>query len=143
MSQIVQKLRPCWLCIDNYTSAKLGRIWLLYDSRVNILVFHKSSQAIHCHVFSVVDQKYFFLSVIYSSNCDIKRRFLWAELSTIKAQASLVPWLVVSDFNVIKTVEERSDYYQGMCSSGPSLDFQNCLHTLEFMDLHHSEPLFT
>lgn len=61
--------------------------------------------------------------MIYASNCDIERRLLWDELSDIKAQAPLVPWLAVGDFNVIKTVEERSDCYQGMCCPGPSLEF--------------------
>lgn len=52
-------------------------------------------------------------------------------------------WLVVGDFNVIKTMMESSEYFQGMPSPSPTLEFQKCLRDLEFLDMPHSGPFFT
>lgn len=54
-----------------------------------------------------------------------------------------VPWLAVGDFNVIKSMEERSDFYQGMPSYISSLEFQNCLFDTELLDMHHDGPIYT
>lgn len=142
-AQIIQKLKPGWTCIDNYLHAALGRIWILFDPRVSISVFYCSSQEIHCHVYLPSLQKYFFLSVIYASNCELERRLLWADLSDIRAQIPHVPWLTVGDFNVIRNMGERSDFSEGMPCPSSSLDFQECLNTVDFLDLHHIGPHFT
>lgn len=54
-----------------------------------------------------------------------------------------VPWLVLGDFNAVKSMEERFDFYLGMPSSRSTLDFQAGLLDTEMLDLHYSGPTFT
>lgn len=44
---------------------------------------------------------------------------------------------------MIKAMEERSDYYLGMHYPNSTLEFQNHIHDLKFIDLHHGGPTFT
>lgn len=110
-ASILQRLKPGWACIDNYAHVELGRNWVLHDSGISLQEFHSSSQAIHCHVFSAHLPKYYFLSVIYASNSDMERKILWQDLAEVKSNMPSVPWLAMGDFNVIKTMEERSDFF--------------------------------
>ena len=41
-------------------------------------------------------------SIVYGSNCGIKRSLLWKEIFDLKGQAVAKPWLIVGDFNVVK-----------------------------------------
>src|SRR4051812_35441825 len=77
MDSVVKLLRPGWVAIENYPFSPLGRVWILHNDEVVISVLRSSSQAIHCHVFSIPLQRYFFLSVIYASNNASERRSLW------------------------------------------------------------------
>lgn len=66
-SAIMQSMLAGWNSLEKYEVSPLGRIWLLYDNRVSVSMYKKSSQAIHYHVFSSVLNKYYFLSVVYAS----------------------------------------------------------------------------
>lgn len=54
-----------------------------------------------------------------------------------------VPWLAMGDFNMIRSMEERSDFFMRMPCPSPTLEFQNFLYDIEFLDLHHDGPTFT
>src|SRR3954463_12970414 len=64
--KVMSSLLPGWKCMDNYTQAELGRIWILCNNGINFSMHSCSSQAIHCHIYSMKLQSYFFLSVIYA-----------------------------------------------------------------------------
>lgn len=63
------------------------------------------------------------------------------ELLDIKAYMPVVPWLVVGDFNVIKIVEESSDYFQGCLAKVAQWSFIDAF--MKLLDLPPSGPLFT
>src|SRR4051812_1573749 len=75
-SAISERILPGWNVIANYEFAPLGRIWLFSNAEINMEVFSKSSQAIHCHIFSKSLKKYFFLSVVYGANTVAERKDL-------------------------------------------------------------------
>lgn len=106
----MQFILPGWSCLDNYSHAELGRIWVLYNAGISISMLSCVAHALHCHIYSLKLQRYFLLSVIYASNNDIERRSLWQELTEIHASMLAVPWLLIGDFNVIKIMGERSDF---------------------------------
>lgn len=54
-----------------------------------------------------------------------------------------VPWLAVGDFNVVKSMDERPNFFEGMFCPSSSQDFQQFLYNLEFLDLPHLGPTFT
>lgn len=102
-----------------------------------------SPQALHCHVYSLELQRYFFLLVIYASNNAIERITLWMVLSEIKASMPDVPWPAVGDFNMNKSMMECSKSVQGMANPSPTLECHQCLHDIELLDMPHSGPYFT
>lgn len=73
----------------------------------------------------------------------MERRFLWTDFIDLKAHIPSVPWLAVGDFNVIREMEERSDYFDGMVCTSPTSEFQSCLNAVDMLDLHHVGPTFT
>lgn len=74
--------------------------------------------------------------MVYGANTIAVRRQLWQELSMIKSQMEVVPWIVCGDFNTKLYMSERSDYFDGMPSSQSSLDFTKCMDDLELSNLH-------
>lgn len=141
--KVIQFLKPGRNYTDNYSFAELGRIWVLFGPGVSLSVFKSSAQAIHCHVYSKQLQKYFFLTVVYASNNTIERRSLWQDLLDIKDIMPVVPWIAVGDFNVIRTMEESSDYFTGAPIASSTQEFSYCLQSLDFLDMPYSGPFFT
>ncbi|GLT57601.1 hypothetical protein SLA2020_305620 [Shorea laevis] len=78
---------------------------------IQIIVSSVTSQAMHCHTFDSIASKYFFLSVIYANSYhENVRQKLWKELVLISKALPKVPWLVVGDFNEIRSIDERSNW---------------------------------
>lgn len=73
----------------------------------------------------------------------MERRSLWQAFYDIKDNMPDVPWLAIGDFNVIKSMDERSDFFMGMPYPISSRDFQHFIYNLEFMDLPHLGHTFT
>lgn len=98
---IIKRLKPNYQVVDNYAHATQGRIWILDEDTVTLSVH--SGQAVHCHLFSNLLQRYFFMTVVYASNCEFERRLLWRELIHLKEMMTVtVPWVLLGDLNVIQ-----------------------------------------
>lgn len=142
-SSIQSTLFPAWHCIDNYVHANLGRIWLLHDDRVKIQVYRVTVQSIHCHIFSHIIQKYFFMAVLYVSNNYLVRRSLWSDLVEVSSHTSSVPQLVVEDFNVTLHIRDMSDYFLAMPLFRKELDFMDCNELTGLTDIQSSGAYYT
>lgn len=92
---------------------------------------------------STLLDRYFFFSVIYTSNSDMERRFLWQDLCLTHSCMSEVAWLLTGDFNVILNMSENSDYYLGMTIPMNMQDFRNCVEEVGITDLYSEGPSFT
>lgn len=114
-----------------------------FSAYIRLRVHNSSSQSMHCHVYSENLVKYFFLSVIYTSNDEVARRDLWADLRVMNESMPPTPWLAVGDFNVVYQMAECSDYFQDMPIPFRVQDFQGCVRDIGFVDMAGSEPVFT
>lgn len=142
-SDILHYLLPGWSCIDDYMSAPLGRIWILHDNSVYISVYNCSAQAIHCHAYSMTLERYFFLSVVYASNDEYGRRSLWQGFLNLSQYMNNIPWIAFGDFNVIHSMQEKSDYFDGMLISRSVHEFRECLMEVGLTDLPSDGVFFT
>lgn len=84
-----------------------------------------------------------FLTVIYASNNEIKRRLLWRELTQLKSSMPAEPWIASGDFNVVHKIMERSDYYPGMPLVNKIQDFQKCIVETDVVDISCEGLIFT
>lgn len=108
-----------------------------------ISVYKSSTQVIHCHVFLRTLQEYFFLSTVYAFNEENSRRSLWQEFIDLSPNMDDVPWIAIGDFNVVHSMHERSDWFDGMAISRGVQEFRNCLTIVGLTDLPSNGLFFT
>ncbi|KAI9116715.1 hypothetical protein K1719_012373 [Acacia pycnantha] len=83
-----------------------GGIWLLWDSNelsVDVRIMHE--QFIHCKV--SIGEEEMLVTILYASPTEQKRHRLWEALYEMACEIS-EPWVLVGDFNEIRTPSERS-----------------------------------
>ncbi|KAL0294266.1 UNVERIFIED_CONTAM: hypothetical protein Sradi_6895500 [Sesamum radiatum] len=99
-------LLPNWCWFDDY-SGPGGRIWLAWDeAEVSVEVLRVEVQVIHCCLFNKRTSATCLISVAYGECDNIRRRLLWAELLSISADVTDLPWCVLGDFNVVADASE-------------------------------------
>lgn len=69
---------PWWKAFTNYEHHRLGRIWVIWESSVDVHLVYKSAQMITCWV-TLVSGQQFLCTSIYISNFQDDRRVLWTE----------------------------------------------------------------
>ncbi|XP_058776937.1 uncharacterized protein LOC131651282 [Vicia villosa] len=92
---------------NNYTSYANGRIWIHWnDSNIDLKIVKRSSQYIHCGVYSNDGTFRYWLTAIYAHNQLEHRRILWKNLDMLfKSQQGA--WCVLGDFNNVLTARDR------------------------------------
>lgn len=85
----------------NYEYSPIGRLWLVWDPMVSLVVYSKSLQQITCGVLLSEISRSFTVTFVYASNLRTVRRDLWIALQALGNNNNLVnsPWLVAGDFN--------------------------------------------
>ncbi|XP_074266232.1 uncharacterized protein LOC141588700 [Silene latifolia] len=124
----------------NYSKHYNGRIWLVWNpstTRVTMLQVH--AQVLHCHVHHLVTGRAFHLSVVYGSNCPVKRASLWDMLTAMAPQVG--PWVVMGDFNILRYSHEKIGNLPAHLPD--MLDFNNCLSSCGLDDMQGTENDFT
>ncbi|XP_050207686.1 uncharacterized protein LOC126657101 [Mercurialis annua] len=119
-----------WKVIENYDFSDIGRIWVVYNSKITVDVLYKSDQLIHCKV--TKGDCMFYWSAIYEAN-DIKdRQSLWLSLNSI-ARSIDNSWAIQGDFNAVMSDKDRC--------GGNSLDLNhatemaNCMAMIWLVEL--------
>lgn len=74
---------PGWRMDNNYCCSSLGRIWVVWDPSVSVLVVKKSEQMIICSVRVPTMSRSFSVSFVYGKNTETERRVLWEEISQV------------------------------------------------------------
>lgn len=106
---IIRSVFPGWRWENNYSFAELGRIWLVWDPAVSVVIYKKSAQFIICGVFDPATSTSITVAFVYGFNTEMQRRDLWRELSGLHATTPLKdsPWMVIGDFNQILNTSEH------------------------------------
>jgi len=129
---ILGSMFPGWKFFNNYSMHRLGKVWLCQDpgiSSVSLVDAH--SQVLTCMVHLNVHSSSWLTSTVYGANQGIERRSLWRRLEFLKRGLNSFPWLLVGDFNAIRSHKEN---WGGGGLSCYDIEFDDlaycgCLHT--------------
>ncbi|KAG7588718.1 Reverse transcriptase zinc-binding domain [Arabidopsis suecica] len=136
---------PGWRTDNNYCCSDLGRIWIVWDPSVSVLVFKKTEQFMLCSIKMPLVNRSFVVAFVYGKNTDIERRLLWEDISELSAYPSLIdtPWALVGDFNQIAATNEHFSIIPSSIPLRGMEDFQDCLRDNELEDLPSRGVFYT
>ncbi|XP_043697107.1 uncharacterized protein LOC122647867, partial [Telopea speciosissima] len=96
-----------WKYLHNGDLDNSIQIWLGWDPNFyDVVLVQKSKQFIHAKVSIVGTSVFFFCTVVYALNSVVARKELWEDVGAI-ASAIINPWVVLGDFNVIRSNSEK------------------------------------
>ncbi|CAD5335072.1 unnamed protein product [Arabidopsis thaliana] len=142
--KFISELLPGWSFEENYSFSELGKIWVVWDPSVNVVIIAKSLQMITCDVLLPGASARVIISIVYAANEEVTRKELWKEIVDLGRNLGIVnkPWLMLGDFNQVLLPQEHSN--------PPSLnidrrmrDFGSCLSEMELSDLVFKGNSFT
>jgi len=142
---IVKKVFPDWSYLTNYSFNRLGRIWVVWSSKVRLTPCFTSGQMITCSVLMEGAETEFFCSFIYASNFVEERKQLWEDLRSHQDSPLFrnKPWIIYGDFNEILKGEEHSLYEVNPVIPTGMRDFQDLVRYCSLSDMHGHGPCFT
>ncbi|XP_074287887.1 uncharacterized protein LOC141613052 [Silene latifolia] len=124
----------------NYSKHYNGRIWLVWNfSTTKVTILHVHAQVLHCHVHHLATGRAFHLSVVYGSNCPVKRKTLWDSLTDMAPRVG--PWVVMGDFNIVRYSHEKIGNLPAHLPD--MIDFNNCLSSCGLDDMQGTGNDFT
>ena len=126
-----------WKFDNNYSEAAGGRIWLVWNLSLSVVVYLKTDQLILCRVIDPASGTECTVAFVYTHNTEAERRSLWRELVTI-ANNPLVaasPLVVLGDFNQILTAEEHFSLLPYDLPVRGMEEFQQCLEESNLIDM--------
>lgn len=138
-------MKPClpshWNFIHNISHGVTARIVVAWDtSCFTITPILVDAQCITCKV-QPQSQICFYISVVYGFNRASDRRSLWSALRTLSGSIGNDAWLMLGDFNSVRTQAERVG--SGSFDGPSTLDFSACLEDIDMEDLASKGSWFT
>ena len=144
-ASVLASTLPGWRMDSNYCCSDLGRIWLVWDPSVSVLVFKKLEQMVLCSVKLPGTFRSFAVALVYGKNNEVERRVLWDEMSqlSITSPLSRTPWVLLGDFNQILNTAEHFSVSPSSYSVRGLEDLQDCLRDSELDDLSSRGVFYT
>jgi hypothetical protein len=125
---------PNWDFCFNYEKHYLGSIWVCWNREdFKVFVHNKSDQSITCLVHSVKEKSSWYHTFVYGANKPIDGRLLWQNLLSMKMGVVDDPWILCSDFDSVRFLEEK---WGSNSLNSYEIEFNDCLNSLEVMDLN-------
>ena len=141
-NRIIQGVFRDWNCLANYDSHNFGRIWIGWNpDNVELSKFSESDQVVYCKIKHLESRVQFTASFVYGFNDDRERRPLWSNLIYHARIFSNEPWVVLGDFNAIRSLQENEGGQKRWNSAME--EFDRCLQDSEFIDLRYLGIQFT
>ncbi|KAH7863035.1 hypothetical protein Vadar_012412 [Vaccinium darrowii] len=131
-----------WKFVHNIGSGVVARIIVAWNtSNVVVSLVLMTDQCITCKVALVQSQDWFYISVVYGFNKPVERRLLWNDLRTLYGLLGSDAWLLLGDFNSIRTLFDRvgSVSFDGVAAH----EFNSCLADIGMEDMASKGFLFT
>lgn len=131
--------------VSNYEFNRLGRIWVVWSTNVQLQVIFKSGQMIVCLVQVEHFEEEFICSFIYASNFVEERKMLWRDIQNLQNSVACrnKPWILFGDFNETLKMEEHSSSVVSPMVTPGMRDFQNVVRYCSLEDMRTHGPLFT
>ncbi|XP_020555063.1 uncharacterized protein LOC105178632 [Sesamum indicum] len=131
--KILSRSFPGWCQTNNFDTIAGGRILVVWDPTViDLHPVDISPQVIHCRATNKSSQLSFYISFTYGLYSVVNRRSMWDKLTDL-GQALSMPWLIMGDFNCVKSPEEKQ---LGVAPIWYELkDFVDCCVALGLLDV--------
>ncbi|KAL0287981.1 UNVERIFIED_CONTAM: hypothetical protein Sradi_7112700 [Sesamum radiatum] len=132
IAKILHRLFPGWCHSHNFDTIAGGRILIIWNPAIiDLQPEDISTQVIHCRVTNISTQLSFYVSFTYGLYSVVHRRGMWDKLLEV-GQPLTLPWLVLGDFNCVKSTEEKQ---LGVMPTWYELkDFNDCCLSLGLSD---------
>ncbi|CAE5962140.1 unnamed protein product [Arabidopsis arenosa] len=136
---------PGWRSDNNYCCSELGRMWIVWDPSVSVLVFKKTDQLILCSVKLPNVCRSFAVAFVYGRSTPTERRLLWQDISFLSSSSPLsyTPWALLGDFNQIASTSEHYSVIPASFPLSGMEDFQSCLRDNDLDDIPSRGVFFT
>ncbi|KAL2246037.1 UNVERIFIED_CONTAM: hypothetical protein Sindi_2871900 [Sesamum indicum] len=121
-----------WCQTNNFDTISGGCILVIWDPTViDLHPVDISPQVIHCRATNKSSRLSFYISFTYGLYSVVNRRSMWEKLFDL-GQAPSMPWLIMGDFNCVKSPEEKQ---LGVAPTWYELkDFVDCYVALGLLD---------
>ncbi|XP_074305997.1 uncharacterized protein LOC141641225 [Silene latifolia] len=137
---IGNKLCEGWCLTTNTRFHKGGRVWVVWNPNTyDVQPLDYYSQFIHMTVYSIINSKMFYLTMIYAHNDIVSREELWRKMRAFAMQCD-GPWAMAGDFNCVLTPEERLGGHSFIAEMEP---FRDCLDQCGMIDIPATGSKFT
>ncbi|CAA0270680.1 unnamed protein product [Arabidopsis thaliana] len=144
-SSVLAATLPGWRMDSYYCCSELGRIWIVWDLSVSVLVFSRTDQLMVCSIKIPDIAQSFAVTFVYGRNTEAERRSFWDDITRLSASSPLCnsPWLLVGDFNQIASVTEHYSLMPSNISLRGLEDLQACMRDSDLVDLPCRGVLYT
>ncbi|KAK4415298.1 hypothetical protein Salat_2637100 [Sesamum alatum] len=137
---ILHRSFPGWCQVNNFDLITGGRILVIWNSAIiDLQPEDISQQVIHYRITNKSSQLSFSISFTYGLYSIVNRRSMWEKLSEL-GQNLNSPWLILGDFNCVRSPEEKL----GVTPTWYELkDFTDCCLSLGLQDATSTGCFFT
>ncbi|VVB09120.1 unnamed protein product [Arabis nemorensis] len=143
--RILRAIPLGWNFFRNFEHHITGRIVVVWDPSVSLVIYQASAQLVTCGIFIPAQNVSLTVSFAYGFNLVEHRLSLWEELSDINATTPVAshPWAVVGDFNQILRVSHHSDHALRDVDTSGMEDFNLALQDAELFEAQAKGISFT
>ncbi|KAI8544379.1 hypothetical protein RHMOL_Rhmol08G0292000 [Rhododendron molle] len=121
-----------WHHVHNLGSLSAARIVVGWDpSMLSVSSIFSSVQMIVLSVEILAAHKCFFVSMVYGLNSASERISLWNDLRLLFSSLGGSAWVIMGDFNVVRTPAERVSGFDVVAAA----DFNRCLDDINMHDM--------
>lgn len=144
-ASVVAHMFHGWKWDSNYSEVEGGRIWVVWEQSLSVVVYKKSEQLVVCGGFDPSTQLYMTVGFVYAYNTEGQRRLLWEELESISAHRLVRdrPFVVLGDFNQILAASEHFSILPYDLPVRGMNDFRDSLVKCELEDLEIRGVFYT
>jgi len=144
-NSVLASTLPGWRMDSNYCCSELGRIWIVWDPSISVLVFKRTDQIMFCSIKIPSLLQSFAVAFVYGRNSELDRRSLWEDILVLSRTSplSVTPWLLLGDFNQIAAASEHYSINQSLLNLRGMEDLQCCLRDSQLSDLPSRGVFFT
>lgn len=137
ISSVISGAMPGWRFDSNASQAQGGRIIVLWNPAISLMVLKRSEQLLLCNVFDPASAVSVNLAFVYAHNTVIQRRSLWQEITELSNHRLVKdsPFLVLEDFNQILSAAEHFSLMPYSLPVQGITEFQDCLLETDLADV--------
>lgn len=144
-ASLMSRLLQGWSFDSNYSETDGGRILIVWDQSLSVVVFKKSEQMLVCGVFDPASQVSLTVGFAYAHNTEGQRGRLWEELVGISNHhlVRYKPFIILGDFNQILNADEHFSILPYELPIRGMEDFRDILVQCELEDLETRGTFYT